>query len=236
MNQPPLGDNLLGDGGRTSEELEQKATIDYRSELVRKAIHLSSLSIPIIYFLIPRSTALLILIPLTAAFLITDIARYYHEPTARWYYRWFGWLLRQHEQDAVARRLNGATNILLSAVVCVALFPKIITVNAFAILIVSDTTSALVGRRFGRTRFLGKTLEGTLAFFLSAVAVVAIAPKFGSSALEYGLWIVGSAVGAVTEASIRRIDDNIAVPLVIGIVLWIFYLLFFPSLDLDGLV
>ena len=236
MSQTPLGNNLLKPDVRATEELEQKATIDYRSELVRKSIHLCSLSIPVVYYFIPQRSALTILIPLAAAFLITDVARYYHAPTARWYYRWFGWLLRQHEQNVAARRLNGATNILLSAVICVAFFPKIITINAFAILIVSDTTSALIGRLFGKHPFLKKSLEGTLAFFLSALLVVAIAPKVDYSLIEYALWIFGAAVGALIEAAIQRIDDNITVPLGISLVMWSLYALFLPTVSLFALV
>ncbi len=236
MSLTPLGNNLLKPDVRAVQELEHKATIDYRSEIVRKLIHLCSLGIPLIYYFISQRNALFILIPMASAFLITDVARYYHEPTARWYYRWFGWLLRQHEQDVVARRLNGATNILISAVICVALFPKIITINAFAILIVSDTTSALIGRRFGKHPFQLKSLEGTIAFFLSALVVVAVGPKVESSLQEYLLWVVGAFVGAIIEASLRRIDDNIAVPLAIGFTVWALYAIVLPTANLYALI
>jgi len=234
MTQEPFGvKDLLQPDALASDALEHKATIDYRSEIIRKGIHLCSLAIPIIYYFVSQRVALILLVPVTTAFLVTDVARLFIKPVAGWYYRWFGLLLRQHEQDATVRRLNGATNILLSAVVCVILFPKIITVNAFAILIISDTTSALIGRRFGRRRLFNKSLEGTAAFFLSATVVVLIAPKLTGSIEEYLLWIVGAAIGAVVEASIKNIDDNISVPLAIGLALWGLYLLFLPGLDLN---
>ena len=234
MTQEPFGvKDLLQPDALASDALEHKATIDYRSEIIRKGIHLCSLAIPIIYYFVSQRVALILLVPVTTAFLVTDVARLFIKPVARWYYRWFGLLLRQHEQDATVRRLNGATNILLSAVVCVILFPKIITVNAFAILIISDSTSALIGRRFGRRRLFNKSLEGTAAFFLSATVVVLIAPKLTGSIEEYLLWIVGAAIGAVVEASIKNIDDNISVPLAIGLALWGLYLLFLPGLDLN---
>jgi dolichol kinase len=218
------------------EALHQKATIDYSSEVVRKGIHLASLAIPIIYYYVSRETGLYLLLPVTAAFFLADLGRWFSPSFGDWYYRTFGWLLRRHEQDHSARRLTGATNILLSAVVCVALFPKIITINAFAILIISDTTSALVGRRYGKRRFLSKSFEGTLAFFVSAIPVVLIAPKIEGSVTEYALWMAGAAAGAITEASVHKIDDNITVPLVIGLVLWALYLLFLPDLNLHFLM
>jgi dolichol kinase len=208
------------------------ATIDYKSEFIRKLIHLCSLSIPTIYFFISKQLALELLVPTFLAFFVVDLARFYHEPTQTWFYRWFGWLLRRHESDSKTKRLTGATNILLSAIVCVLIFPKIIAVNAFAILIISDITSALVGRRFGRRRFFQKSFEGTLAFFVSAVVVVFLAPKVEGLALEYGIGVIAAGVGAVVEAASTKIDDNITVPLSVGFILWALYALLLPAVDL----
>jgi dolichol kinase len=219
-----------------SEHLQSKATIDYKSEFIRKSIHLISLSIPTIYFFISKQLALEILVPMFLAFLVVDLARFYHKSVQDWFYRWFGWLLRKHETDHNTKRLTGATNILLSAIVCVLIFPKIITVNAFAILIISDITSALFGRRFGRRKFFQKSLEGALAFFVSATVVVFLAPKVQGLALEYAIGIFAAAIGAVVEAASSRIDDNISVPLAIGLVMWGLYAMLLPTVNLFFLV
>lgn len=221
---------------RESELLQKNATIDYKSEFIRKLIHLCSLSIPTIYYFISKQLALSILIPMFLAFLAVDLARFYHEPTRAWFFRWFGWLLRRHESDEKLKRLTGATNILFGAIVCVLVFPKIITVNAFAILIISDITSALFGRRFGKKRFLQKSLEGTIAFFASAAVVVVLAPKVEGLALEYGIGIIAAAVGAVIEAASTKIDDNISVPIGIGLIMWALYTLLLPAVDLYRLI
>ncbi len=207
----------------------------YAVELVRKSIHLCSLSIPIIYSFISKATALSILIPLTLLFGLSDLARVYHPPTRRLYHRLFGWLLRRHELDDAARNLNGATYVLLSACVFIWLLPKVIFITAFAILIVSDTLAALVGRRFGARAFLKKTLEGTTAFFLSALVVVALAPKVGTGPGEYLAGAGAALIGALVEASGLPLDDNLLVPLSVGLSLWAFYLLFLPSLDVYAL-
>jgi dolichol kinase len=212
--------------------LEDNATIEYKHELVRKAIHMCSLSIPIIYYFLSKEQALWLLFPITAAFLAVDIARHYSEIVSRWFYHWFGWLLRKHEQDGSSKRLSGATNVLLSACFCILVFPKIITINAFAILIVSDTTSALIGRRFGKRRFFKKSLEGSLAFFISAVVVVLVAPKLQNLGAEYGIGAIASAVGAIVEAASSMIDDNISIPISIGFTMWLLYWFLLPSVDL----
>ena len=228
-SEDPASQSLVG-------HLESNATIEYKHELVRKAIHMCSLSIPIIYYFLTKEQALWLLLPLTGVFLVIDIARHYSETISRWFYSWFGWLLRKHEQSGSSKRLSGATNVLLSACFCVLVFPKIIAVNAFAILIVSDTTSALIGRRFGRKRFFNKSLEGSLAFFFSAVVVILIAPKVERLALEYVIGAFASAVGAVVEALSGLIDDNISIPISIGFTMWLLYWFFLPGLDLFRLV
>jgi dolichol kinase len=221
---------------REPELLHKQATIEFKFEIVRKAIHLLSLSIPGVYYFITKQLALTILIPIALAFLIVDLARYYHPSTKNWFYRWFGWLLRKHESDVATKRLTGATNILLSGILCMLIFPKIIFVNAFAILILSDITSALVGRRFGKKRFFYKSLEGAFGFFVAAVVVVLLAPKVEALPLEYVIGIAGGAVGAVAESLSVKIDDNITVPLCIGFVMWGLYALLLPGINLFALV
>ena len=99
---------------------------DYKIEFFRKGIHLCSLSIPVIYYFIDKWTALSILIPITLLFLISDLLRYYNKSVADLYYKYFGWLLRNHERDQKTKRLTGASNILLSAIFCIIIFPKLI--------------------------------------------------------------------------------------------------------------
>ncbi|MBM4168597.1 MAG: dolichol kinase [Ignavibacteria bacterium] len=210
--------------------------MDFKAEVIRKGIHFCSLSIPTIYYYISRELALQILVPVTLAFLIADVARYYIPAVSRWFYTWFGWLLRRHEQDGNNKKLNGATNILLSAVLCVLVFPKIITVNAFAILIISDSTAALVGRRFGKRRLFKKSLEGALAFFVSALLVVLVAPKLEGLSLEYVIGAAAAFVGALVETGFNKVDDNIAIPVSIGATMWLLYTLLLPSLDLHGII
>ena len=206
-------------------------TIHYRDELVRKLIHLFSLSIPIIYYFIPRSDGILILSILTFLALILDLARYTSASVGKIFYKVFGFLLRKHEVDSRKKNLNGATYVLISALMCVILFPKVIFITAFAILIISDSMAALIGRKIGRHRLLSKSLEGTLAFFISAIIVVFLTPKFGYLPMEYVIGIIAAAVGAIVEnISFGFADDNLAIPVSIGFTMWLLYIALLPEL------
>jgi dolichol kinase len=122
--------------------------------------------------------------------------------------------------------------VLVSALLSVLFFPKVIAINAFAILIISDTTAALIGRRFGRHRFLAKSLEGSLAFFVSGVLVILVAPKIDQLPMEYIIGFIAAAIGTVMEALPLKIDDNILIPLSVGISLWTLYIWFLPAVNL----
>ncbi|HUL44069.1 MAG TPA: SEC59/DGK1/VTE5 family protein [Bacteroidota bacterium] len=221
----------------TSNPSEDRAVHDreYRIEVIRKAIHLCSISIPIVYYLTSRQLALAILIPLTTFCIIADLTRYYSRSFGKFFYGVFGMLLRQHERNDRKKTLNGATYVLIAASLCILVFPKIIAVTAFLILIVSDMTSALVGKRFGRHRFFGKSLEGSVAFFLSAAVVILVTPKISYVTGEYVIGVTAAALGALVEALPLGIDDNITIPLLVGAALWAAYALWLPGLNLQQL-
>lgn len=210
-----------------------QGTINYRDEVVRKLIHLCSLSIPIIYYFITKNSAIIILSAITTFAITVDLARYFSPSTGKLFYKIFGFLLRKHEVDSQKKNLNGATYVFISALICVIIFPKIFFITAFSILIISDSLAALIGRKFGRHKFLSKSLEGTLTFFISAIIVVFFTPKIEGLAAEYFIGIAAAAIGAIVEnISFGFADDNLAIPISIGAVMWILYLYFLPNLQL----
>jgi dolichol kinase len=135
--------------------------------------------------------------------------------------------------DKKKKNLTGATYVLLSALICALIFPKVIFVTAFTILIISDTMAALIGRKFGKRKFLRKSFEGTLSFFISASIVVLFTPKVGNLPLEYLIGFIAAFVGAIVEnVSYGIADDNLTIPLSVGLTMWGLYLFFFPGLEL----
>ena len=210
-----------------------KGSIDYKNEILRKGIHLLSLSIPVIYYFITRELALMILVPLVVFSIVVDLSRYNHDSFGKLFYKIFGFLLRDHEKDHVKKNLNGATYVLIAAVLTILIFPKVIAVSAFAILIVSDISAALIGRRFGKIKFLSKSLEGTSAFFISACIVILLAPKVSGLPIEFAIGFFAAFVGAIAEnISYGYADDNLTIPLSVGITMWALYAIFMPHTEL----
>ncbi|MFA8343964.1 MAG: diacylglycerol/polyprenol kinase family protein [Rhodothermaceae bacterium] len=208
------------------------SAIDYKSEIARKSIHLFSLSIPIGYYFLTKEQALTVLVPLTLFALIMDFGRYYSKTLGLLVYSVFGFMLREHEKDLKKKNLSGASYVFLSAVLVILLFPKIFVITGFTILIISDISAALYGRKFGKHKFLFKSLEGTLAFFVTASLVVLFSPKISNLPMEYIIGIIAAAFGAIAEnISYGWADDNFTIPISVCGIMWLLYSWLLPGLN-----
>jgi dolichol kinase len=203
--------------------MQKKENIPYKQELMRKAIHLCSLLIPVLYIPMSKETALKLLIPITLVALLSDVLRNYLAPARTFFKTYFGSMMREHELDESRFILSGATYVLMAACVSIFIFPKIIAITAFSILIVSDLSAALIGRKFGVHKFFDKSLEGSSAFILSGIGIVlVIGINSGAPWTYYWAGVVGAIGGGLIEAaSIKlRLDDNFSIPLTVGALMW----------------
>ncbi len=186
--------------------------IPFSQELLRKGTHMGALCIPVSYhFLFPdKTSALYILIPAALLMIAIDIARLRNRgfwrniaaPVA-------GRMVRGHE---IAGDFTGATYILVSFCLTIALYDKYIAIAAICFIIVGDTFAALIGRKLGRHRFGRKSVEGSLGCLLGTVIVALLVPD-----LSLAVGLSGAVVATVTEALSTNIDDNISVPIVSGL-------------------
>jgi dolichol kinase len=114
--------------------------------------------------------------------------------------------------------------VLVAATLTLGAFPPVVGVTAFCVLIVSDTFAALVGRRFGKTRFFDKTVVGTVTFVLTACIVVIVMGLIYH--LPWTFWVAGFlgavAAGMAEAMAVRlKLDDNIAIPFSMAITMMI---------------
>ena len=80
--------------------------------------------------------------------------------------------LRNKEMNREHFQFTGAIYVLCSALLCLCFFGKEVAAIALTVMLISDSFSALIGRSFGRIKInKNKTLEGSVAFFVSALAI-----------------------------------------------------------------
>lgn len=213
---------MLSDMLTLERNINSYENITFNQELFRKGIHLLSLSIPIIYSFTSKEFALIVLLPITILTIIIDLMSRKQNFVHKIFLDIFGKMLRPDEY-ADKFLLNGASWVFISACITIYVFPKIIAITAFSILIISDLSAALFGKKFGKHYFYGKTIEGSLAFLVSACLVVMFIGFLVKAPNVYFIFgIIGALVGMLSEAFSKflRVDDNIAIPISIGLTLW----------------
>ncbi|MBN1503954.1 MAG: phosphatidate cytidylyltransferase [Candidatus Eisenbacteria bacterium] len=182
------------------------------AEAKRKAIHFSSSWVPVAYYLLPEYLGKSALLVAAGIFLTLDMLRI-HEPRLKTvFYRFFGDIVREHEKTM----LLGSTSLVIAALLTVYCFQKNIAAAALLYLTIGDSMAALIGKTYGRTYVFGKTLEGSLACFVSCVLIGLLVPD-----LPPDIVVVGALVATTFELLPIPIDDNFRIPLSAGFVMQI---------------
>lgn len=172
-----------------------------------------ALVIPGGYYILKLSRAemLIIMIPIAITMLIIDISR-----LRQWRFwnsfakKILGSLIRHHEQ---AGDFTGASYILITVCLTVALFTKPIAIAALSFIIVGDTFAAIIGRKFGRHKFYrNKTIEGSLGCLAGTLITAMLLPD-----IALLVAVIGAGIATVIEAFPLSVDDNVSVPLVSGL-------------------
>jgi glycerol-3-phosphate acyltransferase PlsY len=184
-------------------------------EIRRKIMHLYPLAIPIGYTYLSKETVLTILIPIGAAYVFCDIFRHLHQGFKKVFDRIItNNFLREHEKYG----LIGSSYFVFGAVASIILFPKPVAIASLYILIICDASAGIVGSGWGRTRIFGKSLEGSLAFFIAGMIVIAFTMR--DNILWGMLAVIG---GALVELIPTGLDDNFTIPVVAGAIMAIGY-------------
>ena len=184
-----------------------------KTELCRKGIHVASGVVPLSYaFCDHKPVFMVVLGAMLAGMLLVELLRRHPNPLGRLFEIWFGFMLRAKESE----RLLGATHYCLASLMCVWLLPRPAAVLGLLFLAVGDSAASLVGITWGRIRIGGKSLEGTVAFWIAA-SLVALAAH-GGWPEHYPLvpGLIAAVVAALAELLLQRFDDNWTVPLAGG--------------------
>ncbi len=178
-------------------------------EIRRKVWHAIPLAIPIGYQYFSKEQALMILLPFCAFYVLGDLLRHFHKGYAALFDRVItSRFLREREKTG----LIGSTYFVLGALLTIILFPKEVAIASIYILVISDGSAGIVGSAWGRTPLVhGKTLEGSLAFFVTGMIVVAFTMQHNL------LWGTAAVLGGtLAELLPKKLDDNLTIPLVVG--------------------
>lgn len=138
------------------------------------------------------------------------------------------WFLRRFERDEdISGGIpgRGALFFFVGLLIVAALFERDIVLASVTIFVIADSVSPLVGIRIGRIRhplsekkFLEGSIAGFIFAFIGAMLFVAPVEAFVATFL-------GVIVEAIDTVKGKRIEDNITIPLVAGLVITLLRLL-----------
>ena len=178
---------------------------DLIHELKRKAVHLTSIIIVLVYLAFGQQTILLLLTVYLIAILEIEYFRIEWGKKLPLVHS----LLREKEAD----RLGGHVFFTMGCIIAISVFPEEIASAAILMTTFGDASAAIFGKAFGRTWIPGLTnraVEGCAAEFIVDVVIGAI---FLSN------WIVVlvmAGTATVVETLANKMDDNLLIPLFSG--------------------
>ncbi len=197
-------------------------------ELKRKALHMMGLLVPLSYLLFGTDLTLALIgftffsfVALEPFRIIESFRdkikrrlRLYVKPdvmeSVERIERFADEIAREHEHHRVAAHIYFAA----AAFINLYFFPPAIAMGAVTVATLGDAMAAIVGKSVGRHRFSnGKSLEGSLAYFISGVAI--LWPLLGLP-----LAVVGSLAGMVAEFYNFPPDDNFSNQLTVSLALY----------------
>jgi dolichol kinase len=196
--------------------------IGLKNELLRKAIHLSSVIIPISYYYIENNILLIVVGTGTLFMILLDVFRKIFPTVNEYYVKVIGFVLRKKEVNVKEHILTGGTYYAIGIFLPLLLFEREIASTAILIMIICDSFAALIGKKFGKHGLWNKTIEGSITFFIVGLIIVILTPKVTNSHTEYIYAIIALLIATLIEALPFEIDDNITIPVSFGIIYTIF--------------
>ena len=202
--------------------MKNEILLNFDNEIKRKKFHLLSLLIPLYYLLWPESILLFITLLLICIIAI-DIYRLYIKRNIDFpILKLINSTIRPYEQNS----LMSATLLVIVSFIIIVFFNRDIAIISISIVSLCDTTAAVYGIKYGKIKLcFNKTLEGSFAFLITSFLLVFLLNHFINSNLDIVILMICSLLATVTEAITPTKYDNLTVPLVASISMYVLNLI-----------
>ncbi len=209
-------------------------------------MHLAGLLVPVLYILVGREWTIIIISAILIAFFIIEPIRVsfyrskelldrmkpYVTPEI---YKFLNERLdkmmksmREIEREQERLCIGAHIYFAIASLIVIILFPKFIVIGAITVATLGDAVAALIGKPFGKHRFKsGKSWEGSIAFFLTALFALMLILPYGYS-LSFSLAgaFTGAVVGTLVELYDIPPNDNFSNQIFISLALYLLLFLF----------
>lgn len=209
----------------TIEAVELKRRSDIH--LARKVWHILAVAfMAAFYAYAPESWSIITLVIAWFILVPADFLRQRYPALNDFVVHLAGPIMRQSE----VHKLAGTTYLITGVLLVTAIFPREIVLLTILFLAFADPIASYFGIRYGKDKIFGeKSLQGSLAAFV-VCAVITFVFLYTHGILNDRMLIVsllGGLIGAAAEAvPLWKLDDNLTLPVLSAIFLWILFSLF----------
>ncbi|WMW24138.1 SEC59/DGK1/VTE5 family protein [Methanolobus sediminis] len=176
----------------------------FKDEILRKAFHLASVAIVLVYYFFGKTIVLYFMASYLVIVLIIEHLRLDRGCKLPF----VNHLLRREEETSIA----GHIYFTLGAIVAVSIFSENVAYAALLMATFGDMSAALIGKKFGRRRIFrnSKSLEGCIAEFIVDLVIGYVLLS------NPGIALIMAFVATAVETGFEKIDDNLAIPVFSG--------------------
>ena len=173
---------------------------------------------PVLYYFSPNKIIVeMLLLYLLGIMTTIEIIRYVSPNIWR--------VIAEHSKGILKVRqgiITGTTALLIANIIVIAFFNKQVAIVSLLFMLFGDTASAIIGTKYGKVKIGDKTLEGSLAFFITVMVLALIFYKWTGIKIHLLIMVFGAIAATITEALPVEINDNLTVALAAAIVMQIF--------------
>ena len=187
--------------------------LTYRNEVYRKLVHILSSVIPLTFYYLNNKDLLPLFIICSLILVLFDFLRCnvnYFQFIANLLFKN---IIRKMELNSI----SGASYVLIGCALTLSIFNLKIAIISLFILSISDSIAAIIGIRYGKTKLLNKSLEGTFGFFCSTAIIITLSTNLSLM----NLTLTAIIISFIELFSNKFINDNLSIPLSSAIALTI---------------
>jgi len=164
-----------------------------------------ALAFPIFHQFYGERFVLTLIGAISLLFIIVDSVRLMHGGINFMIFKNLYMLFKQKEST----RVSSITMFLIACFITILIFPKDIATMAIVFLIVGDMSGKFFGLQYGRVPIFHKTLEGSLAFWISCVMAGTV--LLGHVDLSASVIMIGAIAATLSELLPLAVDDNFSI-------------------------
>jgi len=196
----------------------------FNNELKRKAIHIFSTIIPILYIFTSKEFIVIFVGIGTVFMFAIDFLKSGNNIINKIYKRYLFDILREDEKQFDKVKITGGTYYASGIFLALIFFSKEVAILSILVMIWCDTFAAIIGIYFGKHRiFNQKTFEGSLSFLLSGFFIVFILNFYFPDIITIKAGFITLFLVTIIELYNTKLNDNLVLPLVTGIIYFLIF-------------